>query len=478
MSRDRAVPSVLPGDPSWWFADALAAEGGAPPSPSLAGEITADVAIVGGGYTGLWTALALRERAPGLSVVLIEASLCGSGASGKNGGKVHGYWASLGGMETSIGSDAALAVARAGTRAQDAIRRFATAPGRDVWWREGGNVRISAAPAQDAKVAAIVTTARRLGVPDTARELSAQEVAAYCRSPVFRGGIYLPEGANVHPARLARALRQAAIQAGVTIHENTPLTGLDAGSPNRLRTPAGQIVAREVVLATNIGLAARREISPYVSVFSSYALMTEPVPDKLREIGWTGEEGLSDLRMFLHYFRRTIDGRVLMGSGSGPISYRGNTLDDGLTQDAASAARAERGLRRLLPGLGDVAVAKSWGGGIDVSADRLPFFRTLPGTRVHYGCGYSGHGVNPTYIGGQSLASLVLGGQDEWANLPFCRRELPALPPEPFRVVGGRFVRWGIIGCEEAEERGQVAPALMRAAAAIPKLFGLRIGTR
>jgi glycine/D-amino acid oxidase-like deaminating enzyme len=469
---------MLPGDPSWWFTDALKAEGGAAPSPSLSGEITADVAIVGGGFTGLWTALALRERAPGLSVVLIEAALCGSGASGKNGGKAHGYWASLGGMEASLGADAALAVARAGTRAQDAIRRFATAPGRDVWWREAGNVRVSASPAQDAKVAATIATARRLGVPDTARELSPQEVAAYCKSPAFRGGIFLPEGANVHPARLVRALRQAAIEAGVTIYENTPLTGLDTGSPNRIRTSSGQIVAREVVLATNTNLASRPEISPYVSVFSSYALMTEPVPDKLREIGWTGEEGLADMRMFVHYFRKTIDGRVLMGSGSGPISYNGNAVDPSLTEDAPSAARAERGLRRLLPGLGDVAVAKIWGGGIDVSSDRLPFFRTLPGTRVHYGCGYSGHGVNPTYIGGQSLASLVLGEQDEWANLPFCRRELSALPPEPFRVVGGRFVRWGIIGCEEAEERGEIPPAAMRAAAAIPKLFGLRIGTR
>jgi glycine/D-amino acid oxidase-like deaminating enzyme len=478
MPADPAVPSVLPGDPSWWFADALAAEGGAPPSPSLAGEITADVAIVGGGFTGLWTALALRERAPRLSVALIEASLCGSGASGKNGGKVHGYWASLGGMEASLGADAALAVARAGTRAQDAIRRFATAPGRDVWWRESGNVRVSASPAQDAKVEACTATARRLGVPDTARALSPAEVATYCRSPVFRGGVYMPEGANVHPARLARALRQAAIEAGVAVYENTPLTGLDTGSPNRLRTPDGQILSREVVLATNTGLAGRREISPHVSVFSSYALMTEPAPEKLREIGWTGEEGLADMRMFVHYFRTTIDGRVLMGSGSGPISYNGDALDPALTLDAASAARAERGLRRLLPGLGDVRVAKVWGGGIDVSSDRLPFFRTLPGTRVHYGCGYSGHGVNPTYIGGQSLASLVLGEQDEWANLPFCRRELPALPPEPFRVVGGRFVRWGIIGCEEAEERGEAPGIVRRAAAAIPKLFGLRIGTR
>lgn len=478
MPTDHRGPSVNPGDPSWWFADAMRAEGGAAPSPSLSDEMTADVAIVGGGFTGLWTALALRERAPQLSVALIEASLCGSGASGKNGGKVHGYWSALAGMEVNIGADGALAVARAGTRAQDAIRRFATAPGRDVWWREAGNVRVSASAGQDLKISNYIATAERLGVPDTVYALSPDEVAQRCKSPVFRGGIFLPEGANVHPARLARALRKAAIEAGVAVYENTPMTGLDVGTPNRVRTPNGQIIAREVVLATNIELARRPDVKPHITVFSSFALMTEPAPHALDEAGWHGDEGLADMRMFVHYFRKTRDGRVLMGSGSGPISYNGNTSDPGLTQDKASSARAERALRRLLPTFADVPVAKSWGGGIDISADRLPFFRTAPGTRVHYGCGYSGHGVNPTYMGGQCLASLILGVKDEWSTLPLCTRDVPSLPPEPFRTIGGRFVRWGIIGSEEADEQGSKAGLMMQAAAAIPRVFGLRIGTR
>jgi glycine/D-amino acid oxidase-like deaminating enzyme len=478
MPTDHVSSTVAPGDLSWWFADALKAEGGVPACSALLGEVQADVAIVGGGFTGLWTALALKERAPALGIAMIEASLCGSGASGKNGGKVHGYWASLGGMESSIGADGALAVARSGTRAQDAIRRFATESCRDVWWRENGNIRISTSAAQDSKINAFISTAKRLGVSDTALELSPAEVAKRCKSPVFRGGVFLPEGANVHPARLARELRRAAIAAGVTIYENTPMTGFDVGSPNRVRTPEGQILAREIVLATNTHLAKRPEIRPYVSVFSSYALMTEPAPEKLEAMGWTGNEGLADMRMFLHYFRKTIDGRVLMGSGSGPISYNGSAVDPRLTQDADSAVRVEKGLRRLLPGLANVGIAKVWGGGIDVSSDRLPFFRTLPNTRIHYGCGYSGHGVNPSYLGGQCLASLVLGATDEWSTLPLCRRELPSLPPEPFRVIGGRMVRWGIIGCEEAEEQDIRGTLPMRALAAAPKLFGLRIGTR
>jgi glycine/D-amino acid oxidase-like deaminating enzyme len=315
-------------------------------------------------------------------------------------------------------------------------------------------------------------------VPETARELSPTEVAQYCRSSAFRGGVFLQEGANVHPARLARAMRLAAIEGGVMLFENTPMTGLDKAAPNRVRTPKGQIIARDVVLATNVDLAAMTQVKAHVTVFSSYALMTEPAPDKLAAMGWNRDEGISDMRMFVHYFRKTIDGRVLMGSGSGPISYDGGTTAKQLREDAASALRAERGLRRLLPAFADVPVAKAWGGPIDISADRLPFFKTIPGTRVHYGCGYSGHGVNPTYIGGQCLASLVLGVSDMWSNLPLCTRALPSLPPEPFRFYGGRAIRRAILACEDAEERNRPAPLIASAVAAIPRLFGLRIGTR
>jgi len=473
------TPSVLPADPSWWFADAMRHENSA--AATLTGEITVDVAIVGGGYTGLWTALALKARQPGLRVALIEASLCGSGASGKNGGKVHGYWASLAGMAKNIGDDAALSVARAGTMAQDAIRDFAKGHDSrifDIGWREGGTLRVSAAPAQDARIAGYIQAARRLGVPDTVMELTAGQVAARCRSPIFRGGVFLPEGATVHPARLARALRAAAIKSGVMLYENTAMIGLDKGAPNRVRTNGSQIIARDVVLATNCELASEPLARAHVSVFSSYAVMSDPAPDQLAAMGWTGEEGISDMRMFVHYFRTTADGRVLMGSGSGPIAYGGGTTAEKLRQDTASALRAERGLRRLLPALADVPIAGAWGGPIDVSADRLPFFKTMPGTRVHFGCGYSGHGVNPSWIGGQCLASLVLNTSDMWTNLALCTRALPSLPSEPLRYLGGTAVRRAILACEDAEERGLAPPLAASAVAALPKLMGLRIGTR
>ena len=462
---------------SWWFDDAIKHDPSATAAP-LNGTITADVAIVGGGFTGLWTALLLKEKSPALKIALIEADLCGSGASGKNGGKVHGYWSALPGIAATLGPDAALAVAHAGSKAQDGIRAFATAPGRDVWWREAGNIRVSAAPAQDAKIETAVASARALGVPDSAVLLSPHDVSQRVQSPVFRGGVFYPEAANVHPARLARALRSAILGKGISLFENTPMIKLDHATPNRIITPTGEIHARHIVLATNVALASETDIAPHLTLFSSYALMTELDPAAIEAMHWTGGEGVADFRMFVHYFRTTRDGRVLLGSGSGPISHTGDDTDPALTLDPDSAARAVVGLRRLLPAFNQAAVAQIWGGGIDISADRLPFFKTLAGGTVHYGAGYSGHGVNATYIGGQCLSSLVLARQDYWTSLPFCIRTLPHLPPEPFRTLGGRVIRASIIACEEAEERNSKAPLPIRAIAALPRVLGLKVGTR
>ena len=463
---------------SWWFDEALAHEGHLPAAPPPDGRVTTDIAIVGGGYTGMWTALALKSRAPHLRVCLLESQTCGAGASSKNGGKVHGYWASLWSMARDLGPDAALEIARAGTRAQNLLRDFATAPGRDVWWREGGNLLVSTAAAQDGAIKRIVQTARDMGAADSARALSPQEVADYCQSPVFRGGVFLEEGATVHPGRLARALRQAVLDAGVTLYENTHVQGISAGERSLLRCATGEVSAREVVMATNVALARMSGLAPHISVFSSYALITDPDAAALERMGWTGEVGMADLRMFLHYFRKTVDGRLLMGSGSGPIAYGGRTDAPQLTGDTASAQRALAGLRRLLPGFAQTGVAQVWGGGIDVASDRLPIIGTIPGTRHHYACGFSGHGVNPTCLAGQVLASLVLQSKDAWSSLPFVTRKPPRLPPEPFRTYGGRIVRRSILSCEDAEERGLQPGALARFGSSLPRLMGMRIGTR
>jgi glycine/D-amino acid oxidase-like deaminating enzyme len=469
--------TVEPRLESWWLEEALAAEGNPSPAPVLSADATADVAIVGGGYTGLWTALALRERAPELRVTLLEAEICGNGPSGRNGGFVHGYWAVLASLLPLLGEERALELARAGERIVPGIRAWAEARGEDVWLREAGMLEVSAAPAQDSAVEKAVGAAASVGREDQAVSLSPAEVAKRVSSPVFRRGVFFSDGATVHPGLLVRAVRRAALDAGVTLHEGTPVTAVRAGSPNELVTPGGILRAPEVVLATNAALTGWAPASRNLTNFGSYVVLTEPAPEPLAEIGWTGGEAVVDARMFLHYFRTTDDGRVLMGSGTGPIGF-GGRIDERFSRDVPTAERAEAGLRRLLPGLRDVRVERAWGGPIDVSADHLPFFRTKPGTRIHYGAGYSGNGVGPSWLGGHILASLVVGADDEWTRLPLAVRDVPRLPREPFRRVGGGLVRWAIMACEAAEEEGRRPPVAARATAALPGLLGMELGTR
>jgi glycine/D-amino acid oxidase-like deaminating enzyme len=456
---------VVPQLPPWWLDEAGAAE----PAPPLEGDTDVDVCIVGGGFTGLWTALAVREREPSARVVVLEADRCGSGPSGRNGGFVHGYWAGLAGARSVLGSEDAVALARASERIIPGVRAL----GADVWLREAGMLMVSTTPEQDAAVADAIRAADEVGAPEEAVPLDRDELAKRIRSPVFRNGVFFRDGGTVQPARLVNALRTAVLGAGVELHEQT-IASFEGGV---VTAPRGRVRAQSIVIAVNAAATGWRPVRRHVTNFGSYVVLTEPAPKRLEEIGWTGGEAIVDGRMFLHYFRTTNDGRVLMGSGSGPIGF-GGRVDGRFTGDLPTAARAEHGLRRLLPGLATARIERAWGGPIDVSADHLPFFGTVPGTNVHYGLGYSGNGVGPSYLGGQILASLAVGRSDEWTALPLATRRVPSLPPEPLKRLGGGLVRAAIMACEAADERGSRAPLPARAAAAIPRLLRMQIGTR
>ncbi|MGE5273570.1 MAG: NAD(P)/FAD-dependent oxidoreductase [Verrucomicrobiota bacterium] len=444
----------------WWLEEA-------PPDPEaepLAGDAEADVAIVGGGYTGLWAALELRRRDPALRVTVLEAEHVGYGPSGRNGGFLETYWCALPRVRSRLGDEAALVLARSSEGAIAAVEAL----DEDVWLRRGGMLEVSTTPAQDAAVEEAVRVAAELGVPERALPVEPGI------SPVFRRGVRFPDAATVQPGRLVRALRRAALTAGVVLHERSRATSI---RPGEVVTVDGRLRAPEVVVAANAWMSGWRPASGTLTPFGSYVVLTEPVPELLAEIGWTAGEAIADARMFLHYSRTTADGRVLMGSASGPIGQSGR-IDARFFDDVATVARAEQGLRRLLPGLAAARVERAWGGPIDVSSDQLPFFLTVPGTRIHYGAGYSGNGVGPSWIGGQILASLVLGSDDQWTRLPLTGRVPPRLPPEPVRHLGGAVVRRAILSVEAADEEGRRPPLLARVVAALPRLLGLRIGTR
>jgi glycine/D-amino acid oxidase-like deaminating enzyme len=457
----------------WWLEEAPQID----PEPALDGELEVDVAVVGGGYTGLWTALALRELEPSARVAVLEGGLCGEGPSGRNGGFLHGYWSSLARARRAFGDGGALAVAQAGSAIVPGVREFVERRGVDVWLRGAPMLEVSAAPAQDEALSAAVASARELGVEEEAVPVGRDELAERCSSTRFRRGVLYPDAATVQPGRLVRALRAAALAEGVVLHERTPLVRLRRGSPNVVETPQGRVRAGEVVIAINAAAAGWRPLARRLTAFGSYVVLTEPVPELLEQIHWTGGESIVDGRMFLHYFRTTNDGRVLMGSGSGPIGF-GGRIDGRFTADAPSVARAEAGLRFLLPGLAEARVERAWGGPIDVSADHFPFFGTVPGSRVHYGAGYSGNGVGPSWLGGKILARLALGIEDELTALPLVNRDVRPLPPEPLKRLGGGLVRGAALRVEEAEQEGRRPALPLRAIAALPRAVGLRVGTR
>jgi len=427
-----------------WWTDEAPLDGAA---PALGEHIESDVAIVGGGFTGLWTAHSILERQPGTRVVIVEALRCGEGASARNGGFLHGYWSSLGRLVDLLGPAGALELARSGDGMFAAVRAL----GEDVWLRESGMLMVATCPAHHPAVHRAVQVAEQLGVPEQAVLLPPEELPV--RSPVFGAAVRWRDGATVQPARLVRALRRAVLAAGAEIYEHTPALGLD---PGRVVTARGAVRAEEIVLATNAAAAdwpaARR-----MTVFRSAIVLTEPVPDLADRVGWGDGVAVIDGRTYLDYFRPTNDGRVLMGSASG------------------ETARAEHALRTLFPALRDIAVSHRWEGAIDVSSDRFPFVATVPGTRVHYGAGFTGNGVGPTWLAGRLLASLALG---ETASSPLVSRKPALLPPEPLRSLGARLVRAALLAIDDAECRGKRPPVAARAVARLPEFVGLRVASR
>ena len=499
MSRPDPDPlnGVRPGGRrSFWLREALAVE---PPelaadvaAPPFAGRARADVAILGGGYTGLWTALRIRELEPAARVVVLEQDLCGSGPSGRNGGFVTGWWDELAGLIRQFGEKEAIRTARALDASIASLAPWCATHGVDAGLVEAGFMQVSAAPAQDGSWLESTEACAAVGEGTRWRALSTAEVAARARSPVFRAGAFMPDAGTVQPARLARGLRRVALEQGIVIHERTTAT-LPGDPPRRADGAAhgpieiaassaegsGVIEADQVVVATNAWTAAWKPVARRLLNWSSYIVITEPIPDQLAEIGWTGGEGIADARFTLHYARTTADGRIALGGGGGRAGW-GGRIGRPFTHDAGAAGRAAEGLRRWFPSLAGVRIEDAWGGPIDITDDHRVWFGTRPGGRIHHGLGYSGNGVGPAILGGRILAALATGRgrDDEAASLPIVGDGATprAFPPEPFRGVGARVFREATARRERTEEAGAVPSRLVREISRIPRRLGYHLG--
>jgi glycine/D-amino acid oxidase-like deaminating enzyme len=458
----------------YWLEEA----GAVAPAPPLDGDRDADVVVIGGGFTGLWAAWHVKRLEPEARVVLLEADeYCGRGPTGRNGGFCNVMWFSLPNMRRRWGDAGALAVAHAAERAVGEIGEFCEREEVDAGFHMGGYLQVSTAAAQDEIWSEALAACRELGVGDAVRPLSAQEVAARCASPAFRAGAYYPTAATVQPARLASGLRERLRARGVEVCESTPVRALrDAPDGVEARTPGGRVRAVAAVVA--IGGAARAHRGPLhnrLTITSSHIVLTEPVPDLLEEIGWTGGECITDCRTMLHYFRTTPDGRIAFGLGGGRISM-GGRLRGRVEVDPAVVALAAERLRAYFPGIEGRRITHAWGGPIDVSPTHLPVVLPLPGGRAFAAAGYTGNGVGPSHMVARTLASLALDRRDEPSRLPIVAPAPQRVPPEPLHWLGGSAIRAGIMSKERAEGEGRHPHPLSSALAKVPELIGFHIG--
>ena len=424
---------MLPVEQScFWLADVA----GAPAAPPLDRPAEADVAVVGGGFTGLWTAHFLKELEPTLDVVLLEAERIAYGATGRNAGMVgetfdHSHALAI----SHFGVAEARRLAALARRNLDEMEAFCAGHAPEAAFERSGQLVFALEPRHLEELAEAKRAAEEVGVGDW-RLLGADEARAEVASPLYLGALLHPRAATVHPARLALALRREAQRAGVRVHESTPVSAWRArGEGIELDTPAGTVRARRAVLATNAWSAAlaprlgRRFLALY-----DYVTASEPLADEdLEALGWlTRRRAVTDARAFFHYYRLTPDRRMVWGT-SDAVYHPGGRVGRDCDHSPAHYAALAASFRRHFPQLRPLEFPFAWGGPICSTTRFTPFFGALGGGRLLYGLGYTGHGVGTTRVAGRILAHLALEKSSDLLELALVRKPPLPFPPGPLR---------------------------------------------
>ncbi|MEU7573773.1 FAD-dependent oxidoreductase [Micromonospora sp. NPDC049240] len=403
------------------------------PRPGLPGDTDADVAIVGAGYTGLWTAYYLARADPTLRVVVLEREIAGYGASGRNGGWCSALFpTSLPALARRHGPDRALAMQRAMHATVHEVGRVAATEGIDCDWRAGGTVVLARTGAQLDRARAEVAQAHAHGLTDDDLVLlDAAEATARCAADGVRGGTYTPHCATVQPAKLVRGLARAVERRGVRVFERTPVTAL---RPGAAVTPAGVVRAPVVVRATEgftPGLPGhRRAVAPVYSLM----VATAPLPaETWARIGLADRETFADHRHLIVYGQRTADGRLAFGGRGAPYHY-GSRVRPGFDREPRVFAALRRTLGELFPALGpDVPVTHAWGGPLGVARDWAASVGLDRRTGLAWAGGYVGDGVGTSNLAGRTLADLIRGEASDLTALPWVGHRSPRWEPEPLR---------------------------------------------
>lgn len=413
---------------------------GAPdPAPRLTTDRRADLLVIGGGYSGLWTALAASRRHPDLEIVVVEAGRTGSAASGRNGGFVepsltHGLRNGLDRFPDELRE-----LERLGRANLAELETDLATEGIDGDLERTGMLELATRPWHLDALADDAALHRAFGYDAVALDRDAVRVEV--DSPTYLGGLAIADGgALVDPARLAWGLHRAVQRRGITIAEHTPVTDLAlegrAGGVVVARTPYAIVRAPRVALATNaFPPLLRRLRRRFVPVYD-YAVVTEPLaPDQRRAIGWAGRQGLSDMTNLFHYYRLTADDRVLFGGHDAVYHWRSRVAAE-LEQRPATFRTLAEHFHQTFPQLEAVRFTHAWGGAIDTSSRFSAFFGTALGGRVAYALGYTGLGVAATRFGAEVMLDLLEGADTPRTRLRFVRTRPPSFPPEPVRSAG------------------------------------------
>jgi glycine/D-amino acid oxidase-like deaminating enzyme len=402
------------------------------PEPSLKGDLAVDVAIIGGGFTGVCTAFHLKQADPTLQVALVEAKTIGYGASGRNGSfamTVVGL-----GFEVTpvlLGKERFKVAHRYMMRAVDDLDEFIQRENIDCDRIRPGFLRVATTQGYIKRLHKEVELMNGLGFDDI-HWISQEETRARVNSPRYLGAMWEPRLLLVDPAKLVRGERDLALKLGVKVYENSPVLEITSRPRFQIVTPEGRVTSEKLVFATNAythlfpGLK-RRQIPAF-----TYMVATEPLsPKQLEPIGWKGCEGIEDARNLIHYYRITPDHRLVMGGGPVGLTY-GNSLYGDNNESAWQ--HLEKHIRWLFPSLKDVKITHRWGGPFSVTVDLTPVIGYVGDQRAIYSAGCIGHGVSTSHLNAQTIRDMLLNRQTDLLECPFVDRRVIPWPPEPLRM--------------------------------------------
>jgi glycine/D-amino acid oxidase-like deaminating enzyme len=435
----------------------------------LRGQTTADVAIVGGGYTGLWTAYELKCLDDSIDIAILEGDEVGHGASGRNGGFAMTLLdMSLAHLVRNHGAEAARVAHEAVADSVHEIGEVCVKENIDCDFVGSGMFVVSTNPAQDARVQADIDAAAALGL-DGIRELDRDAIQEEVHSPSYRKALFDNNCAVLNPAKLARGLKSVLERMGVRIYEGTPVRQISSAANSiELTTEKGRVAADQVVLATNAWASRRPEFKRKVVPLYTYIVLTEPLSDEQRaSIGWQGGQGVEDKRNYVHYYRPTADGRILWGGTDGVV-YVNPRIGPSRDRNEKVFRQLESTFKSTFPQLSDVRFTHRWGGPVAITVEFVPLFGTLDGGRIHYGLGYNGHGVAPSHTGGRILADLVLDKDRGYRSLFFVESKEPTFPPEPLTWLGAGLTRRALKRqdrrMDKGRDAGEMDPWVLRVA--------------